>query len=488
MWFHTGFLYLFSCFSVVILVSLSLAVLLHTCALPPPGYSPLSHFPTLSQMLPHLMHFSHLSCLGFHHLSGVDAPRLFCVQAFPTTHLCASYLPCMCFPSLHMLTSLSRASPLLCSPPPCASVLLVLLSLCKHASPVSCFPMRFPPHALPPSHCTPSQSLIMLFLSPCCAFSISHMHFPCLVCTLSPPCTHFHLHLHASPLLIHASTFCHTLLPFSHVLPPSLTCLSPSLMPASLSFVLFPWLAHFHLFCVFLPSFVCSPLTHLPLSLHTLPSICFPVSHMHFPPCTCNFSLSHVCFSSQMLSLSHLNVLCLSIACLLSCALLCVFILHVLLSLAFPSVLLSLLYIFSFLACFPMSHTFSISLTHTQIPTNSSSLHFPSVTHFNLLPGSSSSLMPSLSHMAFLSLVLPSFILSLLLCLLISLSFLCFLVPDRLLSCLHLPSLKLAVSHLCFLLTYSLSLLSVEFFLSICKASPNHTWLSACLRPAFPPS
>lgn len=366
MWFHTGFLYLFSCFSVVILVSLSLAVLLHTCALPPPGYSPLSHFPTLSQMLPHLMHFSHLSCLGFHHLSGVDAPRLFCVQAFPTTHLCASYLPCMCFPSLHMLTSLSRASPLLCSPPPCASVLLVLLSLCKHASPVSCFPMRFPPHALPPSHCTPSQSLIMLFLSPClcflhlthafslpCVYSLPSLHTlpPSLTC-FSPSHTCFHLLSHTSPLLACAATFSHMPLSLSHACFPLLCALPlagtlPSLLCVPPFLCLFP--SH-----TLAPQSSHSTLHMLPCLTHALSSL-----HMQFLPLTCVLLLT--------------NALPLSLECTLSLHCLLAFLCtSVCLHLACPSVSC-----FSFCPPFPsvhfllscvlshVSHFFHLSHTHS---------------------------------------------------------------------------------------------------------------------------
>lgn len=135
-------LMLLSCYSSLSL-SLSLCLAIHLSPLTLPSNFFLSCFLTLSQMLPFLVHFPHLSCLGCHHLSCLYVPHLFCVQAFPSSHMRASQLSCTCSPSSHMLTSFPWASPFSCLTPPCTS------SPAHLSAPLqACFPYLMPPHVL----------------------------------------------------------------------------------------------------------------------------------------------------------------------------------------------------------------------------------------------------------------------------------------------------------------------------------------------------
>lgn len=184
----------------------------------PPSVIPPSCFPTLSDTCP--------SCALSQSHGCASSPLMF---GFPTSFMCRLFplATCVCFPPpvhvLVMLTSLSWASPLSCCPPQCTHVTLMVLTPCKHAS--CCLVLL---HELS-SSCTSSLTLHGS-LTPHHTFSPS----PMLTFSSSQSCLFLLTYVFFLFRVLHIS---HTLLPFSHI--------PFSLSLASLTFMLFSWLAHF---------------------------------------------------------------------------------------------------------------------------------------------------------------------------------------------------------------------------------------------------
>lgn len=302
--------------------SLSLSLVLHlSCVHPlPPQYSLLPSYPV--RCLPFLCTLPVSPGCALITPHGWVS-HLFNVQTFPLA-TCVCFLPLVHeLPVLAMLTSLLWASPLLCSPPLCTPVALMLLTPCKHAS-----PRLVHLHELS----SPCSSSLTLHGS----LTLHHGFSPFLMVTFSTSHICFS-HICSSCFMCFFYLRSHTFLPLSHLLPSPL-CFSPG------------WPTLF--------SLVCSHLAALP--------VCASLSHACNSPCSCTFSflqafkcslpLSFQCALFFSCFLVHVRSLVS-----LSCASF---------SLVFPfCVFLSLLWLFSFLACFPMFQD-SPALTCTQILSN----------------------------------------------------------------------------------------------------------------------